>query len=63
MTGESWHDERDRLRQLLEGVESGAVSHVDEEDLRQLQALNPHNIGLLKQRFAELNARLDDERT
>jgi len=55
---ENWHDERDRLVRLLKAIESGKVTHVDEEDRRQLQATTPENIEGLKQRLAELNARL-----
>jgi hypothetical protein len=55
---ENWHEERDRLIELLEAIESGKVSHIDEEDLRQLQPTNPENIALLKDRLAKLNARL-----
>jgi predicted nucleotidyltransferase len=55
---ENWHEERDRLAQLLKGIESGKITHIDEEDLRQLQATNPDNIAALKRRLADLNARL-----
>ena len=60
---ENWHEERDRLVQLLEGIESGKVTHVDEEQLRQLQAATPENIAALKQRLAKLNARLGEDKT
>ncbi len=58
---ENWHEERDRLVLLLEGIKSGKITHVDEEDLRQLQATNPENIDELKARLAKLNARLGDD--
>lgn len=58
MSAENWHEERDRLVQLLEGIESGAITHIDEEDLRELQAANPQNVELLRKRLAQLNARL-----
>src|SRR5215213_530669 len=58
VSAETWHQERDRLVRLLKAIESGKVTHVDEEDLRQLQATNPENITLLKHRLAKLNARL-----
>jgi hypothetical protein len=58
VSAENWHEERDRLVQLLKGIESGEITHVDEEDLRQLQATSPENIALLKERLAQLNARL-----
>ncbi len=55
---ENWHEERDRLVKLLKAVESGDVTHVNEADLRQLQAANPDNIGWIRKRIAELNDRL-----
>ena len=61
MSAENWHEERDRIVQLLEGIESGKITHIDEEDLRQLQATNPENVALLKERLAQLNARLGDD--
>ena len=60
MSAENWHEERDRLVQLLESIESGKVTHIDEEDRRELQAISPENIALLKERLAKLNARLGD---
>lgn len=62
MVAENWHQERDRLVRLLEGIESGKITHIDEADLRQLQATNPENIDELKARLAKLNARLGDDR-
>jgi hypothetical protein len=61
VSAENWHEERDRIVQLLEGIESGKITHIDEEDLRQLQATNPENVALLKERLAQLNARLGDQ--
>jgi hypothetical protein len=58
VSAENWHEERDRLVQLLKGIESGEITHVDEEDLRQLQATSPENVALLRERLAQLNARL-----
>jgi hypothetical protein len=58
MSAESWHEERDRLIELLKAIESGDVTHIDEEDLRQLQPTNPDNIAILRERLAKLNARL-----
>lgn len=60
MSAENWHEERDRLVQLLRAIETGEVTHIDEEGLRQLQATNPENIAELKVRLAKLNARLGD---
>ena len=61
MSAENWHEERDRLVQLLEAIETGQVTHIDEEGLRQLQATNPTNIAELRERLAKLNARLGDD--
>ena len=61
MSAENWHEERDRLVQLLEGIESGKITHIDENDLQQLQATNSENVALLKARLAKLNARLGDD--
>jgi predicted nucleotidyltransferase len=58
VNAENWHEERDRLVRLLKAIETGKVSHVDEDGLRQLQATNPENIAALKKRLAHLNARL-----
>jgi hypothetical protein len=60
VSAENWHEERDRLVQLLDGIESGNITHIDEDDLRELQATNAENIEVLKRRLAELNARLGD---
>ena len=58
MSAETWREERDRLVLLLEGIESGRITHIDEDDLRELQATSPKNIALLKERLAQLNVRL-----
>ena len=63
MTGESWHEERERIIRLLNGIDAGVVTHVDEQNLRHLAAVNPRNLALLKERLANLNARLGREIT
>jgi hypothetical protein len=60
---ENWHEERDRLVELLKGIESGKVTHIDEDELRQLQATNPENVAVLIERLAQLNARLGEDET
>ncbi len=55
---ENWHEERDRLVKLLKAIESGDVTHVDQNNARELQATNPINVAALKARLKELNARL-----
>ena len=62
MTAENWHEERDRLVKLVDAIEAGNVTHVDEDDRQQLQAANPANVALLKKRLATLNDRIGDER-
>lgn len=58
--GENWHEERDRLVRLLAAIESGTVTHVDEEDLRQLQANTPANVEALRARLALLRRRIGE---
>jgi hypothetical protein len=58
VSAENWHEERDRLIELLRGIESGKITHVDEADLRELQATSADNVALLRKRLAQLNARL-----
>ena len=58
VSGENWHEERERILKLLKAIESGSVTHIDEEGLRQLQALGSENTKLLTSRLAELNKRL-----
>jgi len=58
VSAENWHEERNRLVRLLRAIETGKVSHVDEDGLRELQAANPENIAVLRKRLADLNARL-----
>jgi predicted nucleotidyltransferase len=62
VSAENWHEERDRLVELLKGIESGKITHIDEDDLRELQATSPENIAVLKKRLAQLNARLGDDK-
>jgi len=61
VSAENWHEERNRIVELLEAIESGKVTHIDEENLRQLAPTNPKNIALLRERLAQLNARLGDK--
>ena len=61
MSAENWHEERARLLQLIKGIESGKITHIDEDDERQLQATTPQNIAGLKERLAKLNARLGND--
>jgi hypothetical protein len=57
---ENWHQERDRLIQLLAAIDAGEITRIDEPDLRELQAVNPENVALLRARLAKLNGRLGD---
>lgn len=58
MSTENWHEERDRLIRLLKAIKAGMVTHIDEEDERQLRVANAENIVALEERLALLNARL-----
>jgi hypothetical protein len=58
VSAENWHEERDRLIRLLEAIETGKITHIDEDDERQLRATTPENIEAIRKRLAELNARL-----
>jgi len=60
LTTENWHEERDRIVELLEAIEAGKITHIDGADLRQLEAATPQSIATLRKRLAELNARLGD---
>ena len=55
---ESWREERDRLVQLLKGIRSGKITHVDADGRRELQATTSQNIESIERRVAELNRRL-----
>jgi hypothetical protein len=57
---ENWAEERDRIVKLLEAIEAGTVTHIDEDELRQLQATTEDNIAALRARLAQLNRRLED---
>lgn len=61
MPAETWHEERNRLVQLLRAIERGEITHIDEDGLRQLQATNSENVSSLRHRLAKLNARLGEE--
>lgn len=58
MSVETWHDERDRLVRLLEAIKSGEVTHIDEDDQRQLKPTSAENVAALMERIAKLSARL-----
>ena len=60
MSSENWHEERDRLVQLLAAIDAGDVTHIDQDHLRQLQATNPKNVAMLRDRLAELNIRIGE---
>jgi hypothetical protein len=58
VSAENWHEERDRLVRLLDAIDTGKITHIDEEEERQLQATTPENIAALRKRLEDLNARL-----
>ena len=49
-------------KRIADLPESGKVTHVDQEHLTELQATSPKNIAMLKNRLAELNARLGENK-
>lgn len=58
MSTENWTEERDRLQRLLEAIEAGNITHVDQKGLEQLRPTDEKNIAELRARLAELNSRL-----
>lgn len=56
---ENWREERDRIVKLLAAVRSGSVTHIDQRNMRELQATNPVNLAALEARLKQLNERLD----
>ena len=58
VSAENWHEERDRLLRLLQAIESGGITHIDEDGLRELQPADAENIARLRARLAKLSARL-----
>ena len=59
---ENWREERDRLIGLIQSIESGETTHLDDSTKRELQAATPDSLALLKERLATLNSRLGDDR-
>jgi hypothetical protein len=55
---ENWTEERTRIVKLLKAIESGKITHVDEDHLRQLQPTSEDNVAVLRDRLEQLNARL-----
>jgi hypothetical protein len=58
---ENWHEERARLVQLLDAIEAGEITHIDQQNLGQLQVANPGNVAALRDRLAKLNGRLGED--
>jgi hypothetical protein len=57
---ENWTEERERLVRLLEAIDAGNITHVDEEGLDQLRPTNEKNLQELRARLTELNTRLGE---
>jgi len=57
---ENWTEERARLVRLLEAIEAGKVTHVDQDGRHQLGPTDKDNIAALRARLAALNARLGE---
>jgi hypothetical protein len=58
MSTENWAEERDRLSKLLEAIDGGRITHIDEEGVDQLQPTTETNVAALRARLTELNTRL-----
>ncbi len=58
MSTENWTEERNRLVKLLEAIQSGMITHIEEDVSRQLQPTNKENVATIRARLAQLNARL-----
>jgi hypothetical protein len=57
---ENWAEERERLVKLLEGIDAGTITHVDQCGTDQLLPTNENNIAALRARLAELKSRLGE---
>ena len=60
MSAENWHEERERLVQLLTGLESGEITHIDNEGSYPLGRATPEKIAEVRKRLVTLNGRLGD---
>ena len=60
MSTENWAEERERLAKLLEDIDAGNITHVDEAGTDQLWPTNEGNIAALRARLAELKSRLGE---
>lgn len=58
MSGENWHEERDRLVLLLAGIRSGQLTNTEESKLRQARMVHKDTVAVFEERLATLNARL-----
>ena len=61
MSTENWAEERERLVKLLEAVDTGNITHVDQDGTDQLRPTNENNVAALRARLAELNKRLGEQ--
>ena len=58
MSTENWAEERERLVKLLQAVDTGNITHVDQDGTDQLRPTDEKNVAALRARLAELNDRL-----
>ena len=58
MSTENWAEERERLVKLLQAVDTGDITHVDQDGTDQLRPTDEKNVAALRARLAELNDRL-----
>ena len=57
MSTENRAEERETLRKLLQAVDTGNITHVDQDGTDQLGPTNENNVAALRARLAELNKR------
>jgi hypothetical protein len=57
---ENWAEERERLAKLLDGIDAGNITHVDQAGTDQLWPTSEKNIAALRERLAELKSRLGE---
>ena len=48
MSTENWAEERQRLTKLLEGIDAGNITHLDQDGTGELRPTNDSNIAALE---------------
>jgi hypothetical protein len=60
VSAENWHQERDRLVQLLHAIRSNPIADAGKDGVRQVLATDRQKVSILEERLATLNDRLGD---